>query len=276
MSVDKFGRHSNLKQHAAQRGPRGIGFNLTDDGDFDIGGKRLTNIETVPIYNHEACSKMYVEHRLSAVENATRTSIQASNKSDNDKLKSELQSVINKNKADLKALLYNTLNQTKSNIQNEINKSMEQNKNAIYSHIANEITLVTNTTNPVKHFSNDLEANKIRLNDLNNTVEINNKSIYAHVKNEIDGIRTQFEHARLNLENRIDQQQKLIHSINQNHNDIQNLIKSSGIQERIISNMKDNINLIEAALTNHENKINGILSFNQQIHHNHQDERGHN
>ena len=41
MSVDKFGRHSAAKAKSVKRGPKGLGFNLTADGDFDIGGKRL-------------------------------------------------------------------------------------------------------------------------------------------------------------------------------------------------------------------------------------------
>lgn len=39
MSLDVFGRALS-----ASKGPPGIGFNLTEDGDFDIQKKRITNV----------------------------------------------------------------------------------------------------------------------------------------------------------------------------------------------------------------------------------------
>lgn len=43
MSVDKFGRRSNRRR--PERGPKGEGFNLTPQGDYDIQYKRLQNLE---------------------------------------------------------------------------------------------------------------------------------------------------------------------------------------------------------------------------------------
>jgi hypothetical protein len=43
MSVDKFGRYAKRKE--AVIGPKGIGYNLTPEGDYDIQLKRLRNVE---------------------------------------------------------------------------------------------------------------------------------------------------------------------------------------------------------------------------------------
>lgn len=46
MSVDVFGR--TLKKIEVTRGPRGIGYKLTENGHFDAEGKRLCNL-SVPL-----------------------------------------------------------------------------------------------------------------------------------------------------------------------------------------------------------------------------------
>ena len=43
-----------------QRGPPGVGFQLTDDGNFDIDGKRLTDLAD-PVNNKDATTKAYVD-----------------------------------------------------------------------------------------------------------------------------------------------------------------------------------------------------------------------
>ena len=43
-----------------QRGPPGVGFQLTDDGNFDIDGKRLTDVAD-PVNNKDATTKAYVD-----------------------------------------------------------------------------------------------------------------------------------------------------------------------------------------------------------------------
>lgn len=56
MSVDKFGRYSssgNAQIAQGQKGPKGDGFNLTDDGDYDIQLKRICNVGT-PTENGDA------------------------------------------------------------------------------------------------------------------------------------------------------------------------------------------------------------------------------
>ena len=43
----------------------GIGFNLTDDGDFDIDSKRLTEVAD-PIHDNDAATKVYVDSHISS------------------------------------------------------------------------------------------------------------------------------------------------------------------------------------------------------------------
>ena len=45
----------------------GIGFNLTDDGNFDIDSKRLTEV-ALPIDNNDAATKEYVDNNLPAID----------------------------------------------------------------------------------------------------------------------------------------------------------------------------------------------------------------
>lgn len=44
MSVDKFGRQASSSGNSGQRGPKGDGFVLTKEGDYDICRKRLRNV----------------------------------------------------------------------------------------------------------------------------------------------------------------------------------------------------------------------------------------
>ena len=43
MSIDVFGRHLD-RTAAASRGPPGVGFKVTSDGQYDVDGKRLCNV----------------------------------------------------------------------------------------------------------------------------------------------------------------------------------------------------------------------------------------
>ncbi len=45
MNVDKFGRHESILNRELLRGPKGEGFRLTHDGNYDMKNKRLCNIE---------------------------------------------------------------------------------------------------------------------------------------------------------------------------------------------------------------------------------------
>ena len=70
MSVDKFGRYSssgNTQTIQGQKGPKGDGFNLTDDGDYDIQLKRICNVG-MPTENGDAVNlstlNLYVGNSL--------------------------------------------------------------------------------------------------------------------------------------------------------------------------------------------------------------------
>lgn len=69
MTVDKFGRYSNRAPPRGPRGskgerglpgPTGEGFLKTESGDYDIGFKRLTNIQE-PQEQKDAANKKYVD-----------------------------------------------------------------------------------------------------------------------------------------------------------------------------------------------------------------------
>jgi len=51
----------NGKGKEGEKGDPGIGFNLTDDGNFDLDGKRLTDV-CEPKDNSDAATKKYVDN----------------------------------------------------------------------------------------------------------------------------------------------------------------------------------------------------------------------
>lgn len=63
MSVDKFGRFSSQSASVGVRGPPGIGFLLTQTGDFNLQSKRLTNLSE-PIDIYDATTKKYVDREI--------------------------------------------------------------------------------------------------------------------------------------------------------------------------------------------------------------------
>lgn len=67
MSVDKFGRYSRKSKSA--RGPPGIGFVVTTEGDFSMQHKRLKNLSS-PKDPNDATTKTYVDnlHEINARE----------------------------------------------------------------------------------------------------------------------------------------------------------------------------------------------------------------
>lgn len=72
MSVDKFGRQSNSRlRTAGQRGPPGVGFNVTESGDYDIDKKRLTNV-AAPLHDTDATNRVYVEKLFTSLNNAVK------------------------------------------------------------------------------------------------------------------------------------------------------------------------------------------------------------
>ena len=60
--------YSNLKKKGGsgergEQGLSGIGFKLTDDGNFDIDGKRLTDV-SLPVDSRDATTKAYVDGEI--------------------------------------------------------------------------------------------------------------------------------------------------------------------------------------------------------------------
>ena len=56
--------HSSLPIITPQRGLPGVGFELTDDGNYDIDGKRLTDVAE-PVDGTDAATKAYVDEKTS-------------------------------------------------------------------------------------------------------------------------------------------------------------------------------------------------------------------
>lgn len=48
------------KGEKGDQGLPGIGFNLTDDGNFDLDGKRLTDV-AIPVDDADAAAKKYLQ-----------------------------------------------------------------------------------------------------------------------------------------------------------------------------------------------------------------------
>lgn len=69
MPIDKFGRSIiiNSKDVSPPAGPRGVGFDLTSDGNFDIKQKQLTNINT-PIQDSDCVTLGYLKKNLVPIE----------------------------------------------------------------------------------------------------------------------------------------------------------------------------------------------------------------
>ena len=60
-ALDKFGRQKNIEKCRATRGPPGIGFMVNDDGQYDLGGKSLTNVATPKKYNDVATQEYVLQ-----------------------------------------------------------------------------------------------------------------------------------------------------------------------------------------------------------------------
>lgn len=64
MNVNKFGQTKLAAAknfNSSLRGPPGVGFKLTQDGNYDVDNKRILNIEQLPIAKNEVASKLYVD-----------------------------------------------------------------------------------------------------------------------------------------------------------------------------------------------------------------------
>lgn len=62
MSIDKFGK-SNKAPIDSRRGPPGVGFVLTPEGDYDIQNHFLKNLKS-PADNQDAATKQYVDESV--------------------------------------------------------------------------------------------------------------------------------------------------------------------------------------------------------------------
>lgn len=62
MNVDKFGRHHWMLR-GGKKGDPGIGFKLTNTGDYNIENKRLTNVKS-PVEPTDAATKQFLDAQL--------------------------------------------------------------------------------------------------------------------------------------------------------------------------------------------------------------------
>lgn len=63
MSVDKFGRHSYGRRQRVIKGPKGDGYTITPEGDYNILGKRLVNVSS-PVESGDAVNFKFVNQNL--------------------------------------------------------------------------------------------------------------------------------------------------------------------------------------------------------------------
>ena len=59
ITIDKFGRRNKVGRTRLVSGPRGIGFRPTNDGQYDMQGKLLTNV-ALPQKNSDVATKKFV------------------------------------------------------------------------------------------------------------------------------------------------------------------------------------------------------------------------
>ena len=72
MSVDVFGRKLGQRTEtssSSSRGPPGIGFKITIDGQYDLEDRRLCNVAE-PINTHDAVNLAYLEKELNILRGA--------------------------------------------------------------------------------------------------------------------------------------------------------------------------------------------------------------
>jgi len=67
MTIDKFGR-SSKSSNKDVKGPKGDGFNVTADGNYDMQEKRLTNLG-LSVESRDAVTKEYVDSKLITLDN---------------------------------------------------------------------------------------------------------------------------------------------------------------------------------------------------------------
>ena len=101
MSIDIFGRSRSKK--TPKQGPRGIGFNLTSDGNFDLRGKKLCNVAT-PTETSDVANKSFVISSLDS-----RISLEADGLSVNNRRIGNVAPPVSPNDVVCKSFLENTV-----------------------------------------------------------------------------------------------------------------------------------------------------------------------
>uniref|UniRef100_A0A6V7KEU6 Uncharacterized protein n=1 Tax=Bracon brevicornis TaxID=1563983 RepID=A0A6V7KEU6_9HYME len=82
MSVNVFGQQLSKSSSSGKRGPPGRGFKLTEEGNFDIGNKRLCNIAD-PQEDFDAISRKILNEKIQPIRydlNAVSTVVSRTNK----------------------------------------------------------------------------------------------------------------------------------------------------------------------------------------------------
>lgn len=114
MSVDVFGRKLNKKE--GSRGPPGVGYKITADGQLDADDKRICNL-AYPTQPSDAVNLYFITQLLDAELRSIKTTI------------SQLQ----KNITDLKALVIQKQQQQEPLLHNTITRELKRKKNGTSS-----------------------------------------------------------------------------------------------------------------------------------------------
>lgn len=187
MGIDKFGRShitnktgksdsssSSGNRARVLRGPPGIGFKLTESGDFDLDNKRLTNVGS-PISENDCVTKFYVLSTLSENITQLRNCLNKANEDNNSNFK-DLRNTNNvfRNK-------FSTIDEFVNNVSTAIT-NIEKVINLINNKMNNEVTEMSKTINYLN--TTKLKNIKEQIKKLEEYVK-NNTSI---IEKRIDGI----------------------------------------------------------------------------------------
>jgi len=124
MSVDKFGRHSRINQSQALRGPKGEGYDLTPDGDYDIKKKRLCYLED-PVNDLDAVNLKTLNSKIQDLQTSFNTEAKTQFKAVETNLKKHVENADKLTKAIEIQGGYISLNKTKRIV--GVNKSIDPN-----------------------------------------------------------------------------------------------------------------------------------------------------
>lgn len=170
MSIDKFGRYHNHQQLRGglenSRGPPGIGFKLTDAGDFNLENKRLINVG-VPVDEADATNKIYVDYAIKTnadnIEGVQNTLRNASLKLDEieksyDKYSNKLTSLKNNLNTHTKNVNQTVINEIKAT-QTGLDIKVDDLTKSLEEHIDKYRSFKTHYNNHIKSAENIVLAN---------------------------------------------------------------------------------------------------------------------